>query len=305
MNLDQLKIFVEVIDCGSINKAAERLYQSQPSLSRAIHALEEDIGKPLIVRNNRGITPTASGDSFYHYAQSILMQFQMLERLREMDESDLYTKLTVSVDNIFLKDNLIMEFYQHVNSQDTEIHILETTAEEVLNNVNDRKSEIGITILNDIQLPAFQRMCERKNLGMEILGSGPVYIHAKMTDALKNREEVHASEVEGRTYLHLPYDFFSNMNLSIQVDGMSPLNAERSITMSNYHAIINMLNHTPSYIFGHKWQIDELNYSNIKSFRLKNCDIQKHFIILRRQREILSKAGEVFYRIIKDSYFDI
>ena len=42
MKKDQLKNFVEVADCGSINKAAEKLYISQPSLSRSIHALEED-----------------------------------------------------------------------------------------------------------------------------------------------------------------------------------------------------------------------------------------------------------------------
>lgn len=41
MKKDQLKNFVEVADCGSINKAAEKLYISQPSLSRSIHALED------------------------------------------------------------------------------------------------------------------------------------------------------------------------------------------------------------------------------------------------------------------------
>lgn len=47
MKKDQLKNFVEVADCGSINKAAEKLYISQPSLSRSIHALEEEMGRKL------------------------------------------------------------------------------------------------------------------------------------------------------------------------------------------------------------------------------------------------------------------
>ena len=63
MKIVQLKYFIAVIDYGSINKAAERLYVSQPSLSRSIQALENEIGKPLLIRSNHGVsmTPTASG----------------------------------------------------------------------------------------------------------------------------------------------------------------------------------------------------------------------------------------------------
>ena len=58
MRKEQLFQFIEVVDCGSINKAAEKLYISQPNLSCSIHALEEDMGKALIIRNNRGVTLT-------------------------------------------------------------------------------------------------------------------------------------------------------------------------------------------------------------------------------------------------------
>ena len=39
MKNEQLRNFIKVVDCGSINKAAEQLYVSQPSLSRSIHSL--------------------------------------------------------------------------------------------------------------------------------------------------------------------------------------------------------------------------------------------------------------------------
>ncbi len=47
MRKEQLFQFIEVVDCGSINKAAEKLYISQPNLSRSIHALEEDMGESI------------------------------------------------------------------------------------------------------------------------------------------------------------------------------------------------------------------------------------------------------------------
>ena len=58
MKNEQLRNFIKVVDCGSINKAAEQLYVSQPSLSRSIHSLEEEMGKELVIRSNRGVTLT-------------------------------------------------------------------------------------------------------------------------------------------------------------------------------------------------------------------------------------------------------
>ena len=108
MRKEQLFQFIEVVDCGSINKAAEKLYISQPNLSRSIHALEEDMGKALIIRNNRGVTLTPTGKMLYYYARSILNQFQVLERLKELDAEQIYSQLSISVDSLFLKDDMIL-----------------------------------------------------------------------------------------------------------------------------------------------------------------------------------------------------
>ena len=48
----------------------------------------------------------------YYYAQSILSQFQVLERLKDVSEEKLYSKLTVSVDSVFLRDDLILQFLE-------------------------------------------------------------------------------------------------------------------------------------------------------------------------------------------------
>ena len=58
MKNQQLRYFVEVVDSGSINKASEKLFVSQPSLSRSIQSLEEEMGKELIIRSNHGVTLT-------------------------------------------------------------------------------------------------------------------------------------------------------------------------------------------------------------------------------------------------------
>ncbi|MGX8852749.1 LysR family transcriptional regulator [Amedibacillus sp. YH-ame10] len=305
MKKEQLQHFVDIVQFGSINKASEQLYMTQPTLSRSIKALEEEMGKELLIRTSRGVSLTPAGKTFYNYAQSILGQFNVLERLKNVDEDVVYSLLSVSVDSIFLKDDLILRFYRKMRSTETEIRLLETTAEAVMNNVVDGTSEIGITILNDYQLKIFRRMAELKDLELNIHGESPLYVHAYKKSSLAADKDVDAKDLPEHIYIHLPYDFISNLNRTLEVDDVRIANLTKSITMSNYHAIIKMLHNTDSFILGHKWQINELKSSNIHSMVLKNSDIVKYFVIIKRKRELLSPPAEVFLDLIYKDYFNI
>lgn len=65
----QLKAFVCVADCGSFNKAAERLYLSPPSVMKQINALEKHLELKLFDRTNQGIRLTAAGQVIYRHAK--------------------------------------------------------------------------------------------------------------------------------------------------------------------------------------------------------------------------------------------
>ena len=65
----QLSVFVCVADCGSFNKAAERLYVSPPSVMKQINALEKHLGLKLFDRTNQGIRLTEAGQVIYRHAQ--------------------------------------------------------------------------------------------------------------------------------------------------------------------------------------------------------------------------------------------
>lgn len=302
MKKQQLLYFVEVVECGTINKAAEKLYISQPSLSRSIQALEEEMGKQLIVRSHHGISMTPTGKVMYTYARSILAQFQVLEKLKTMEEEVLYSRLNVSVDSIFLRDDMILQFYERMNSTDTEIHFIETTAETVLQNVGTHISELGICILNDYQLNVFRKMAELQEVEITILGDGPTMVHIHDSNLHGEKDEIDVHHLLNNPFIHLPYDFFSNLNLSVSVDGTQLSSFKKTITMSNYHSIINMLNHTDAFILGHKWQVEELSRSHIRSLKIKNFSMQKHFVIVHNKREELSKAGKVFQDIVYENY---
>jgi len=75
MELRHLRYFVAVADAGSLTVAAERiLHTSQPSLSRQIRDLEDEVGAQLLTRRARGIELTPAGRAFLDHARGVLSQ---------------------------------------------------------------------------------------------------------------------------------------------------------------------------------------------------------------------------------------
>lgn len=75
ISLEQIRYFLEIVRCGSLNKAAERLYISQPSLSKQLHHLEQGLGCELLKRNFDGVEPTPRGKYLYERMSGILNDF--------------------------------------------------------------------------------------------------------------------------------------------------------------------------------------------------------------------------------------
>src|SRR5712671_5227593 len=77
MELRHLRYFVAVAEAGSLTVAAQRiLHTSQPSLSRQIRDLEDEVGTELLTRRARGIDLTPAGRAFLDHARSVLSQVE-------------------------------------------------------------------------------------------------------------------------------------------------------------------------------------------------------------------------------------
>ncbi len=79
MNLRLLKIFVEVVDCGSMTAAADKLYIAQPTISQAISELEEHYRVRLFERYSRRLFITPTGQRLLEYARHLLAMIEEME----------------------------------------------------------------------------------------------------------------------------------------------------------------------------------------------------------------------------------
>src|SRR5215813_8704407 len=72
MDFELLRSFVSVIDAGGFTRAGERVHRTQSTVSQQIRRLEDNFGRPLLLRKGKGVAPTEEGERLLSYARRIL-----------------------------------------------------------------------------------------------------------------------------------------------------------------------------------------------------------------------------------------
>lgn len=78
MDFAKLKLFITLTETLHFNRAAELSHVSPSTLSRSIQQLEEDLGAPLFIRDNRSVVLTAQGEQLAKFARETLRQWETL-----------------------------------------------------------------------------------------------------------------------------------------------------------------------------------------------------------------------------------
>ena len=148
MTLQQLKYAVTVAECGTISAAAEKLFISQPSLTAAIRELETEMGVTIFSRTNRGVIVSREGEEFLGYARQILSQAQLMqERFGGQEQGE--KRFAVSSQHFNFTVWAFTQLVQRLPNQRYNLHFRETTTYEVLEDVSQLRSEIGVLALNE------------------------------------------------------------------------------------------------------------------------------------------------------------
>ena len=134
MTLQQMKYALTIAEQGSMNKAAEQLFISQPSLTSAVRELEKEIGIQVFVRSSRGVSVTAEGADFLMYVRQVYQQYELLHQ-KYGGSGDAKRKFGVSTQHYSFAVKAFVEMVKNFGTLNFEFAIRETRTMDVLHDV--------------------------------------------------------------------------------------------------------------------------------------------------------------------------
>ena len=143
MKMQQLEYFITVSQCGSLGKAAEKLFTSQPNVSKVIHSLETDLGTELFERTTRGLRLNGYGKAIYDYANGILTNANCISSICRQHIPDTFSISTFQSNSLA---RLLVDLYKEY--PDIRIDHRQGNIEEIVSNVEKSVSEIGIIYIS-------------------------------------------------------------------------------------------------------------------------------------------------------------
>lgn len=122
MELRKIQYFLKIVEEGSLSKAAQSLYLTQPTLSRFLEKLEDELGVALFIREkNNALTLTPAGKTYLQTARRIDAQLQKLDtQLQPYQKGD--GKLTFGISGDYLLP-FARECMEKVNAQYPELRV--------------------------------------------------------------------------------------------------------------------------------------------------------------------------------------
>lgn len=247
MNFHQLKYAVVVAESGSFREAARRLFMAQSSLSQAIKDLEDVYQIQIFERTKRGVLITDSGSEFLSYARDILSQVDVLEnRYLSNDNKPLFSISGQHYD--FVSE----AFAQLVAADVTQAHdyrLLETSTNQVMEDVKNAYSEIGVLYFNDYNKKVLTQYLNRYDLSFHSLGKFATHIFIGKDHPLADYEEVTLDDLAPYPAISFEQEQGSSQQLTEETYIM-PDAAHSLIYVSDRATSINVLMHTQAYLVG-------------------------------------------------------
>lgn len=169
MNLQHMRYAIAVAQTRSINKAAEKLYVGQPTLSRAIKELEENLGVQLFERSAKGMTLTPDGEAFIHYAKNVLSQVDGIERMFQRDGA-VRRRFSLSAPRTGYIYNAFLNFSCQLDPNTrTELFYHESNALNTIQDVELARYSLGVIRYAGENDRYYKELLEEKELACELI----------------------------------------------------------------------------------------------------------------------------------------
>lgn len=290
MRIQQLQYVIKIVETGSMNEAAKQLYITQPSLSNAVRNLETEMGIQIFIRNPKGITLTKDGMEFLSYARQILEQTALLEERYKGDNTS-RELFSVSSQHYAFVVNAFVALFNSTDMTQYELFLRETRTWEIIDDVKNFRSEIGVLFLNSYNRDVLTKLFDDNSLIATTLFTTTPHIFVSKSNPLANRKKLSMKDLED--YPYLSYDQGLHNSFYFSEEMMSQIPHPKSIVVSDRATLFNLMIGLDGYTVATGILNSKLNGDEIVAIPLDVDDVID-IVYIRHDKANLSKMGQKF-----------
>jgi len=300
MTLQQLKYVIGIADSGSFNKAAEKLFVSQPSLTSTIHDLEAELGISIFNRTGRGITLTNDGTEFLASARQLYMNYQnLIEKYGE--NGTIKKKFGISTQHYSFAVKSFVEMVKNFNTNEYEFAIRETRTRNVIEEVAAFKSEIGILYLSEFNHKAITSILKSKDLEFHHLIDCKAYVYIWKGHPLAKEKQISLMQLED--YPCLSFEQGDESSFYFAEEILSTEEYHRTIKANDRATMLNLMIGLNGYTLCSGIICEELNGSDYVAIPFREEDDKENRIMeigwITRKGFNLSTIGTKYIEEVK------
>ena len=298
MTLQQLKYILAISETGSMNKAAEQLYISQPSLTSSVQELEKEIGIKVFNRSCRGVTLTNDGAEFIQYARHVCGQFDILAE-KYIVTGNIKKKFGVSTQHYSFAVKAFVEMVNEFDTAQYEFAIRETKTAEIVSDVSTMRSEIGIIYLNDFNRKSMTKLLNSNGLVFTPLTKCSPFVYLWKGHPLANEEKITFEQL--RDYPCLSFEQGDNSSFYLAEEILSTNEYERIIKANDRATMLNLMIGLNGYTLCSGIICEELNGSDYTAvpFESGSADEVMEIGYITLKNVILSEMAEIYISELK------
>ncbi len=267
MTLQQLKYVLKIVECGSINESAKQLFISQPSLSNAVKELENEVNIEIFNRSAKGISLSVDGMEFLSYARQIIEQADLLEQ-RYKHKKPSRKLCSVSTQHYAFAVNAFVNLIRSSNADEYEFTLRETRTHDIIEDVKNMRSEIGILYTNDFNEKVIMKFLNENQLTFNPLFNAKPHVFVSAFNPLAKREYVELRDLEEYPCLQFEQGEFNSFYFSEEI--LSTVYHKKSIYVSDRATLFNLLIGLNGYTICSGVLNSDLNGSDIVAVPLKS-----------------------------------
>ncbi|MBN7772226.1 LysR family transcriptional regulator [Clostridium aminobutyricum] len=290
MTLQQMKYAIEIADKGSINLAAKALFVSQPSLSGTIKELEDEIGIKIFIRTNRGITITPQGSEFLGYAKQVVEQYTLMEK-QYIEKKVRKKYFSVSTQHYSFAVKAFVEMVKQFGMDEYEFAVHETKTYDVIDDVKNFRSELGILYLNDFNEKVMTKILNENSLEFAELFSCDTYVYLWKGHPLAGENVIHMEQLEEYPCLSFEQGNYNSFYFAEEV--LSTYEYKRIIKANDRATMLNLMVGLNGYTLCSGIICEELNGSDYQAVKLDSDEVM-HIGYIKHKSIPLSAEGKKY-----------